>query len=1395
MSSDAMRRLMAVLEEGKDSLWQLQNVALRLTVEGPSPEASQLLADGLNGLAAQLGDAGPTAVRDALVAASHALRAKDVEPALLSRTFQLVEALVSLQSGEGEAALLRIIGAEQEPRPAATQADVPPSEDLSDRPEDIDAEDLRLFAAEAREHIERIEASLVQLEATRDVKLIAEIFRGAHSIKGAAQYLGLEATATLAHRAETLLDRLRSNRLALGPEVVSLLLRSFDTLGALIDTLVRGDGPRPRVRGLVGELDALIAREESHAQGASDEAPVTGQRSETEVVSVRPAPGEAPTAGRDIGRHWDRGQDDSELFAVEYRENIASARALLANLRSLLAVPDQVAVASRNLHSLKGLAGLVGIVEMERIAGALDALVGRVVRRGEVAVDLQPTVDLALDLLEDVFARHRRGDAPAANVEDIVAQIEALTAREGRSASSAPADPWNGIVPDPVAGPLAERLAETVAGLRRGEEGVALKALAELAREARVQGCDEAGAAAAALRKEWSGLQAAVRRERLLGLRALLPSELLSWRAQAPSPTGTSFQDIALTVPGIGPKKLRRLAERGIDSLDAVQALGLQGLIATPGINIEQAKMLVAKCATAPASPDAQAATDGRPAIERQVLDDDYDRQLVAIYLDTTLRQIDAARSRLGEGELTAAAELIGDLAAAARYMGYGALVDAFAESGRCIEGEPTDSSRCEGLLARTRVGIERLRSQVARLQEGATEAPNDTELKELERIFSESAEAHLRHVGRDLRLFFARPDEALLAALQHHLSCIHSAATNIGREAVAVEAEGLQGRIEDLWLNPHAIGPDRAKEAVERLRRVFEGCGVAMPEMDAVVAAVDQVVAAAEPERERTAERPAERVSVDERAAAPSAVETAPEAEGPASGSVAAIDLGVVDDGAAHDTAPAAVSGSTQGEAAGPDAAEGARALVDAQATVRVDTAKIDDLLNMVAELVVNRSAFMVLGANLNELANRLIDSGQLGSTEARDLRTIMSRYDEAMTEQGRVSNQLQQGVMLIRMMPVHTLFSRVPRLVRDLAMRENRRVKVVFSGEDTELDKTVIERLSDPLVHLIRNSISHGIESAEERLAAGKAAEGRLLISARHQGNIVIIEVEDDGRGVDFDKIRRRWVESGLGSALEVGRLSNRELLSALFLPGFSTADRVTDVSGRGVGLDIVKRNIENLGGQVEAVTEPGRLSRFTIRIPLTMAIMQALLVRVASEIYAIPGSAVIEAERIARDRIHSVENQKVITLRNSVIPLVDLDEVFAYNYYLETGQTFAPVGESGSHGQQGADDDVHVVVLQGEGREIGIIVNGLIGSQDIVIKSLEDDLVDGQGIAGASILGDGTVALILDVGELCKIVVDGQHSEELRRAETIRRFERYLQERQRRTDEHPMSEGYVH
>ncbi len=637
--SSRTQQLAVLLERRREQLWRLQNTALRLTVEGPSPDACLFLADGLAELAVVLQGVAAEAFVESMRTAARLLGGREVAPRDLSEAFELVEALTGALDGANGQMLARVCG-ETRQDPASEGGS--PTEALFDRPGDLDAEDLRLFAAEAREHIEAIEVTLVELESSRDLTLVSEIFRGAHSIKGAAQYLGLEATSALSHRAEAVLERLRSQRLALAPHVISLLLRSFDALSTLIGILEKGDGGSLDVKPLVLELDALIDSrdvEASTVAASEPEATLAGEPKDLPVA--RPNSQTTETSSTE--------EDDSALFAREYRDNAASARDLLRNLPGLIGVPDKTAIASRSLHSLKGLAGLVGLADLERLAGALDAVLNGLVRSREVAPGAQEAVDGGLDLMEAVFRRHTLGEGGALDVDSQIAALEAVCVPRGSQSAAQVGDAWDDLGIDSDSGPLVESFRQVVDGLRRGEERAASMALASLAKVARLQGCDEVAHDVALLGDEWKHLDGSPLRTRVLRLRSLVQDAELAWRPPSHGVASGSFSDALSTVPGIGPKKLRRLTEAGATSAAAVRALGLQGLISIPGISIEQARMLLANCGgAAPAT--ATSEPDGT-SFERQVLDDDYDRELVSIYLDTTMRQIDMVRTRLREGQ------------------------------------------------------------------------------------------------------------------------------------------------------------------------------------------------------------------------------------------------------------------------------------------------------------------------------------------------------------------------------------------------------------------------------------------------------------------------------------------------------------------------------------------------------------------------------------------------------------------------------------------------------------------------------------------------------------------------------------------------------------------------
>jgi two-component system chemotaxis sensor kinase CheA len=427
---------------------------------------------------------------------------------------------------------------------------------------------------------------------------------------------------------------------------------------------------------------------------------------------------------------------------------------------------------------------------------------------------------------------------------------------------------------------------------------------------------------------------------------------------------------------------------------------------------------------------------------------------------------------------------------------------------------------------------------------------------------------------------------------------------------------------------------------------------------------------------------------------------------------------------------------------------------------TLRVETDRVDNIMNLVGELVVNKASFSQLINNFKDVYRDILDLKKLDKAELNSLRQLALFFEESTAELGRVSNELQEGVMRVRMVSINQLFTRFPRLVRDLAHKMNKDVKLVITGRETELDKSVIEEIGDPLTHIIRNAIAHGFETVEERKKMGKPKEGTLSISAYHQGNQVIIEVTDDGRGIDIDKIKQKMEEDGEVSAAEVGRITDREAINYLFRAGISMTDKISHVSGRGVGLDIVKKNIDKLKGGVDVVTEKGVGTSFVIKLPLTLAIIQALIVGIADKVFSIPLSAVTETVRISAGEIDSIEGHQVLRLRDKVLPLLKLSEIFKMN-----------VGWEGD--VSGEEREIFIVILSAEDREIGLVVDRLIGEEDIVIKSLEEYLSNTRGISGASIMGDGTIALILDVVELVNLAIAKE--KEIRGKQAEERFKR--------------------
>jgi two-component system, chemotaxis family, sensor kinase CheA len=390
------------------------------------------------------------------------------------------------------------------------------------------------------------------------------------------------------------------------------------------------------------------------------------------------------------------------------------------------------------------------------------------------------------------------------------------------------------------------------------------------------------------------------------------------------------------------------------------------------------------------------------------------------------------------------------------------------------------------------------------------------------------------------------------------------------------------------------------------------------------------------------------------------------------------------------------------------------------AENSLRVDAGRIDTVMNLVGEMIIGKSM----------LQRAVAEFERIHSTDP-----LRTKFSDALAFQSRVLGELQKSVMKIRMVPVEQLFRRFPRIIRDVARLRNKDIGLEVAGQNTDLDKGILDALAEPLAHLVRNAADHGIESAEERHAAGKPVRGTVRLNAYHDGDEVVIEVSDDGRGLDRDKILRRAIEREIITTEEALRLNETEALQLIFAAGLSTADEVTEISGRGVGLDVVKTAVDALKGTVELQTNPGRGTTFRLSVPLTLASIQALLFRVLDRLYAVPIASVGEITRIADSEIHCVDGHEVFQLRDQVLTLVRLDRLERF------ASQSAPANRP-------AAKRAFVIVISAGGRRFGLAVDSLIGEEELVIKALEDELITSPLVSGASILGDGTVVLILNV-----------------------------------------------
>jgi len=480
---------------------------------------------------------------------------------------------------------------------------------------------------------------------------------------------------------------------------------------------------------------------------------------------------------------------------------------------------------------------------------------------------------------------------------------------------------------------------------------------------------------------------------------------------------------------------------------------------------------------------------------------------------------------------------------------------------------------------------------------------------------------------------------------------------------------------------------------------RVIGQVGIAAPDVPAVVAATPSAAKAPQeapaPAMPNTASRAADTAKQESAPLASTAPDTAPAPQ------------------------PAAPPAEQHPAAAAPAAGKAT------DTTIRVDVARLDSLMNLVGELVLGRNRLTQISYQMNQEYETVPIS--------KDLSETSSQIDFITTE-------LQMAVMKTRMVPIAKVFNKLPRLVRDLAKETGKEIAFEMFGEDTELDKSIIEELNDPLVHLMRNAADHGLEPTADRRAAGKPDRGTITVRAAHEGNHIVISVGDDGRGMDPEKLKAKAIEKGMITEVQAREMPRADAFNLVFAPGFSTAAKVTNVSGRGVGMDVVRTNITKLKGIIEIESELGKGSTIVIKLPLTLAIIQALLVDVAKEVFSVPLESVLEVVRIQPKDINTINGKEVVRLRNTVLPLARLHRI------MKTARN--------GHGEE---EWIYIVVVGLAQQRLGIVVDSLLGQKEVVIKSLGGYLGTVPGIAGSTILGDGRVIMIIDVGEMMKLYAE--------------------------------------
>ena len=1164
-----------------------------------------------------------------------------------------------------------------------------------------DEELLKEFIIESNEHLSELEENLNRLvDDPENPEYLNQLFRAVHSIKGSADYIGLVKTGEFLHKMESILERLRQGSLKATTHIIDVLFMGMDTVTSLLQDLSESQQELASVEAASIALDQLLAEDAGSAGDGIQDEEISEDETWGEFSSSKPEIEEPAIAEKESLK------EPEETGAMVLDEEFPDLGEKYGGIDETAETRSKAITSDEDMFD-------------NEISEVLDQHMGELDKALKILEEKKTTEELErfLKLVESFrssieYFGYDELDTSLSNISKSIMLIldegEHLTDNEILSF-------YNNL------DSIREYINETDPVMQQPAKGAGT-----------------------------SG------------------GELLT--------SDEAIKEFTI-IPGVGAAKARQIYEAGFSTWEKLSKANEEDLSRIEGISTKLAGDIIAffkeeresVSVTAPASSASVSTGQREPeehitAIRSEVKEDlavGYDEELIDIFLSATVdlfsildvRLQDISDKEADDDSVQELLEIVLKLRRSANYMEYSSIVTQLNQIITLLEQYLKDrygmSTQDVATLVEELSGLKSALRRSKIFTEPTEEEPTEMveltdEDRELLQIFLSAAEQYMDTINVCLTNIQNENDidesvEIYIKAVES----LRSSAKFMGYDSIL---NILDKKLEILGEQGHSP---------ESISSLFETLSGFYSELDAEIGALSRSIGKMPHETvmpsvptPKPAEKPKPQVP------APEIPDAAAQKEKP-SVAAARVASPPAPPRVSSDETPPGGSVPPGGDGEEPPGPE----LPYSRKTLRVETERVDNIMNLVGELVVNRASFSQLVNSFREAYREILEMKKLDKQEMITLRQLALEFEESTTELSRVSNELQEGVMRVRMVSINQLFARFPRMVRDLAHKMNKEVNLIVTGKETELDKSVIEEIGDPLIHIIRNSIDHGLESPEERKKKGKPKQGTLNISAYHQGNQVIIEVSDDGRGIDFSKIKSRMESSGEITALEAERLTERDMISFLFKPGVSLAEKVSHVSGRGVGLDIVKRNIDKLKGSIEVVTELGKGSSFIIKLPLTLAIIQALIVEINQRVFSIPLSSVIETVQVQIDEMDTIEGHQVLRIRDKVLPLLHLSEIFRMN--------------TGWEGEKEVQAKVFVVILSAEGREVGLIVDKLLGEEDIVIKSLEEYLTGTRGVSGASIMGDGTISLIIDVMELVNLAIAKER--ELRKKQAERRYQK--------------------